>query len=231
MNYDDYLLINYTLPFLGVLITAIAQIFINISYSKYRTVPIAKKMTGLETARAILDANGRSNVKINKVSGKLTDHYDPRNKTVNLSRDIYEGYSIASVSVAAHECGHAIQDKDNYTFLRIRAALVPLVSFSSKFGYIVVLIGLLFNIMGLAKFGIILLLAILLFQLVTLPVEFNASKRAGKELSKLNILAPYEQKDSKTMLTSAALTYVASLASTLLQILRLALIVAGRDDD
>ena len=222
---------TYILVIIGFLITLIAQIFVNSSYKKYKKVNVKSGLKGFEVARKMLDSNGLTNVKIEEVKGELTDHYDPRNKTVNLSRDIYEGYSIASVSVAAHECGHAIQDKDNYTFLRIRAALVPLVSFSSKFGYVVVLIGLLFNIMGLAKFGIILLLAILLFQLVTLPVEFNASKRAGKELSKLNILAPYEQKDSKTMLTSAALTYVASLASTLLQILRLALIVAGRDDD
>ncbi|MGN1358393.1 MAG: zinc metallopeptidase [Bacilli bacterium] len=231
MNYNSYLLIDYGLPLLGVLITALAQLFINRSYNKYRLVETKKKMTGAETARAILDANGLTNIKINKVSGKLTDHYDPKKKTINLSREIYEGDSIASVSVAAHECGHAIQDKDNYTFLRIRASLVPIVNFSSKFGYIVVIIGLIFNIIGLAKFGIFLLLLILLFQLVTLPVEFNASSRAGSQLLSLNILSDYEQDDSKTMLKAAAFTYVASLMSTLLQILRLALIVIGRDDD
>ena len=231
MNYNSYLLIDYGLPLLGVLITALAQLFINRSYNKYRLVETKKKMTGAETARAILDANGLTNIKINKVSGKLTDHYDPKKKTINLSREIYEEDSIASVSVAAHECGHAIQDKDNYTFLRIRASLVPIVNFSSKFGYIVVIIGLIFNIIGLAKFGIFLLLLILLFQLVTLPVEFNASSRAGSQLLSLNILSDYEQDDSKTMLKAAAFTYVASLMSTLLQILRLALIVIGRDDD
>lgn len=231
MNYNNFLLIDYGLPLLGIIITAIAQIYINKSYSKYQQIPIKKRMTGFETARAILDANGLSKVKINKISGKLTDHYDPRNKTINLSRDIYEEYSVASVSVAAHECGHAIQDKENYTFLRIRAFLVPLVNFSSKFGYIVVIIGLIFNILGLAKFGIYLLLLILLFQLVTLPVEFNASSRANKQLKALGVLEEYEQSDSKTMLRAAALTYVASLMSTLLQILRLALIVIGRDDD
>lgn len=231
MNYNSYLLIDYGLPLLGVLITALAQLFINRSYNKYRLVETKKKITGAETARTILDANGLTNIKINKVSGKLTDHYDPRNKTINLSREIYEGDSIASVSVAAHECGHAIQDKDNYTFLRIRASLVPIVNFSSKFGYIVVIIGLIFNVIGLAKFGIFLLLLILLFQLVTLPVEFNASSRAESQLLSLNILSDYEQDDSKTMLKAAAFTYVASLMSTLLQILRLALIVIGRDDD
>ena len=193
MNYNNFLLIDYGLPLLGIIITAIAQIYINKSYSKYQQIPIKKRMTGFETARAILDANG--------------------------------------VSVAAHECGHAIQDKENYTFLRIRAFLVPLVNFSSKFGYIVVIIGLIFNILGLAKFGIYLLLLILLFQLVTLPVEFNASSRANKQLKALGVLEEYEQSDSKTMLRAAALTYVASLMSTLLQILRLALIVIGKDDD
>ena len=231
MNYSSYLIIDYGLPLLGVLITALAQLFINRSYNKYRLVETKKKMTGAEVARAILDANGLNNVNVRKVSGKLTDHYDPKYKVIKLSREIYEGDSIASVSVAAHECGHAIQDKDNYTFLRIRASLVPIVNFSSKFGYIVVLIGLIFNIIGLAKFGIFLLLLILLFQLVTLPVEFNASSRAGSQLLSLNILSDYEQDDSKTMLKAAAFTYVAALMSSLLQILRLALIVIGRDDD
>ena len=230
MNYDDYLLINYTLPFLGVLITAIAQIFINISYSKYRTVPITKKMTGLETARAILDANGLSNVKINKVSGKLTDHYDPRNKTVNLSRDIYEGYSIASVSVAAHECGHAIQDKNGYTPLRIRHALIPLVNFSSYAGYFAIVIGAIASLTKLITIGLILECVILLFELVTLPVEFNASFRALKELEK-NMIDAKEIKGSKKVLRAAAFTYVASTASTALEILRLVLIFGKRDDN
>lgn len=231
MNYNEYMIINYGLPILGIIITALAQLFINRSYKKYKNSTTSKKITGYETARLILDKNGLSNVKINRVSGNLTDHYDPKNKTVNLSREIYEGDSIASVSVAAHECGHAIQDKDGYKFLRIRKALVPLVNFSSKFGYIVVMLGLIFNILGLATFGIYLLLAILLFQLITLPVEFNASNRAGKQLVNLNILEKYESDDSKTMLRAAAFTYVASLMTTLLQILRLVLIVVGRRDD
>ncbi len=231
MDYNYYFMIDYGLPLLGIIITFIAQIFIKISYQKYKNVPTTKKNTGYETARQILDANGLENVKINKVPGELTDYYDPQRKTVNLSREIYEGDSIASVSVAAHECGHAIQDKTGYRFLKIRRSLVPLVNFSSKFGYIVVVIGLIFNVVGLAKFGLYLLLAILLFQLVTLPVEFNASSRAGKELKRLNILNDYESGDSKTMLRAAAFTYVASLMSSLLQILRLALIVIGRDDN
>lgn len=231
MNYNEYYFIEYTIPILGILITAIAQIFINISYKKNSVIKTNSQKTGYETARKILDSNGLQNIKINQVSGKLTDHYDPRNKSINLSREVYEGTSISSVSVAAHECGHAIQDKNNYFFLKFRASLVPFVNFSSKFGYIVVILGLIFNIIGLSKFGIGLLSLILLFQLVTLPVEINASKRAEAQLLELDIIDKQEQKKSKRVLTAAALTYVASLMTTFLQLLRLVLIVLGRDDD
>ncbi|MDO4394670.1 MAG: zinc metallopeptidase [Mycoplasmatota bacterium] len=231
MNYNDYFLIEYTIPFLGFLITLLAQIYVMSSYNKYRNIPTSGKKTGADTARKILDANGLENVKINKITGNLTDHYDPRNKTVNLSADIYDGTSISSVSVAAHECGHAIQDKEGYTFMKIRSLLVPITNFSSKIGYLVVIIGLIFNAIGLAKFGLILLLSILLFQLITLPVEFNASSRAKKQLIKLNIVDNDELSDSSSMLRAAAFTYVASLVTSLLQILRLALIVFGRDKD
>ena len=157
--------------------------------------------------------------------------YNPKNKTVSLSEDIYDGTSIASISVAAHECGHAIQHKEGYIFLKIRSFLVPFTNFSTKIGYFVVVIGLIFNLLGVAKFGIYLLLVILLFQLVTLPVEFNASSRAKKQLNKLNIVTEDEDSGVKSMLLAAAFTYVASLVSTLLQILRLALIVFSRNDD
>ena len=231
MDYNQYMFIEYTIPTIGILITALAQIFINISYKKTSLIKTSSQKTGYETARKILDKNGLTNIKINQVSGKLTDHYDPRNKSINLSREVYEGTSVASVSVAAHECGHAIQDKDNYFFLKIRASLVPFVNFSSKFGYIVVILGLIFNIIGLAKFGIGLLSLILLFHLITLPVEINASKRAEVQLLELNIVDSSEQKKSKKMLIAAALTYVASLMTTFLQLLRLVLIVLGKDDD
>lgn len=231
MGYEKYMLIDYGLPLLGIIITAIAQMFISINYSKYKKYFTESNTTGCEAARKILDSNGLTNVKIKRVAGSLTDHYDPRNKTVNLSQEIYDGDSISSVSVAAHECGHAIQDKDGYFFLRFRAALVPFVNFSSKLGYLVVIIGLIFNAIGLAQFGIALLLVILLFQLVTLPVELNASKIAKQQLINLNITTEEERKGSKKVLTAAALTYVASLLSSLLQILRLALIVANRKDN
>lgn len=227
----DYVTINYTLPFLGFIITLIAQIYVNNSYNKYKYQGLKKKTTGAEVARTILDRNGLQNIKIEEVQGNLTDHYDPKSKKIRLSTDIYKGDTIAAASVAAHECGHAIQHKENYTFLKIRSSLVPVVNFSTKFGYIAVMIGLLFSSYKIAIVGLILLLAMLLFQVVTLPVEFNASSRAKKQLVDLNIIDTYELQDSKTMLNAAALTYVASVLTTLLQILRLALIIFGRRDD
>ena len=231
MGYNEYLFIDYGLPFLGLLITAIAQIIVTSNYNKYRIEHTRKNITGASVARQIIDKNGLKEVKIEKISGNLTDHYNPKNKTVSLSEDIYDGTSIASISVAAHECGHAIQHKEGYIFLKIRSFLVPFTNFSTKIGYFVVVIGLIFNLLGVAKFGIYLLLVILLFQLVTLPVEFNASSRAKKQLNKLNIVTEDEDSGVKSMLLAAAFTYVASLVSTLLQILRLALIVFSRNDD
>lgn len=227
----DYMTINYTIPFLGFIITLIAQIYVNNSYNKYKYQGLKKKTTGAEVARTILDRNGLQNIKIEEVPGNLTDHYDPKSKKIRLSLDIYKGDTIAAASVAAHECGHAIQHKENYTFLKIRSSLVPVVNFSTKFGYIAVMIGLLFSSYKIAIVGLVLLLAMLLFQVVTLPVEFNASSRAKKQLVDLNIIDTYELQDSKTMLNAAALTYVASVLTTLLQILRLALIIFGRRDD
>lgn len=231
MDYSDYMIVNYAIPFLGFLITFIAQLYVNNSYNKYKYQSLKKRITGAEVARNILDQNGLKNIKIAEVSGNLTDHYDPKNQIVRLSTDIYRGDTIAAASVAAHECGHAIQHKDGYVFLKIRSLLVPLVNFSTKIGYLVVIIGIIFSAPKIAIIGLILLLAMLLFQIVTLPVEFNASNRAKKQLIELNIIDNHELHDSKTMLNAAALTYVASVLTTLLQILRLALIVFGRRDD
>ena len=231
MTANEYIYINYGLPLLGFVITLIAQMYMTSNYNKYKCQDAKSKKTGAETAREILDTNGLRDIKIKEVKGNLTDHYDPKKKVVSLSSDIYHGTTIASVSVAAHECGHAIQDKENYTFLRVRNSIVPLVNFSSKIGYIVIIIGLMFGAPKVAIIGLIMLLAMLLFQLITLPVEFNASKRAKKQLVDLRIITDYELDDSKTMLNAAALTYVAGLLTTLLQILRLALIVMRRSDD
>ena len=141
----DYITINYTIPFLGFIITLIAQIYVNNSYNKYKYQGLKKKITGAEVARTILDRNGLQNIKIEEVRGNLTDHYDPKSKTIRLSSDIHSGDTIAAASVAAHECGHAIQHKENYSFLKIRSSLVPVVNFSTKIGYVAVMIGLLLS--------------------------------------------------------------------------------------
>lgn len=224
----DYTLINYGLPLLGLIITSIAQLFITSSYNKYKGINVQKQKHGYDVAREILNKNGLNNVNVEQVSGNLTDHYDPRTKTVRLSSDIYAGTSIASVSVAAHECGHAIQDKEGYTPMIIRSKLVPVVNFATRIGYIVIAIGLILGALNLARIGVIMLLSMLLFQVVTLPVEFDASRRGKRELKELSILDNSEQNGASTMLRAAAFTYVASVLSTVLQILRLFLIISSR---
>lgn len=231
MDYSDYMVINYAIPLLGFLITFVAQIYVNNSYNKYKYQSLKKRVTGAEVARDILNKNGLKNIKIVEVKGNLTDHYDPKKKVISLSTDIYNGDTIAASSVAAHECGHAIQHKEGYIFLKIRTLIVPLVNFSTKIGYLAIIIGLIFSSYKIAIIGLILLLAMLLFQIITLPVEFNASKRAKKQLAELNIINDSELEDSNVMLRAAALTYVASVLTTLLQILRLAMIIFRRRDD
>ena len=221
--------LNYLLIFISILITTISQILISISYSKYKKVLNNKDLTGFDVARKILDSNGLSNIMILEVKGNLTDQYDPGRKVIKLSTDIYHGSSIASAAVAAHECGHAIQDKTKYIPMRIRSNLVPFVNICTKIGYLAIMIGVIFSYL-LVELGIILLLAMLLFQLITLPVEFNASKRAMKELERLHLLDKEEKNYAKNMLIAAAFTYVASLLSTLLEILRYVLIFTDRDN-
>lgn len=227
----EYFLTDYGLIILSAVIALAAQFFINHNYKKFSKQNSRRGVTGAETARRILDNNGLQNVSVSSVSGHLSDHYNPKNKTVNLSEDIYNGSSIAAISVAAHECGHAIQDKNGYLFLRIRSALVPITNFASYAGYFAILIGLFFSFLSLIRIGIILEFVILLFQLVTLPVEFNASSRALKQIEELGLLDSEEHKGGKKMLTSAAMTYVASVATAIIQIVRLLLILRGRDDD
>ncbi len=222
------LFIVYGLAIISLLITAGAQAFISSSYSKFSKVMNYNQITGKEAAVKILNANGLQNIKVVETSGYLSDHYDPKNKVVRLSTDNYNKSSIAAVSVACHECGHAIQDKVGYTFLRIRSSLVPVVNLCSKAGYVAILIGCLLSAMGLVWIGIAAEVIILFFQVVTLPVEFNASKRGLNELKKSNMFNSSELKDGKTVLTAAALTYVASVATTLIQIFRLILIYGNR---
>lgn len=233
MGYGYYYDPTYILVVIGFIITLIAEIGVKGSYSKYKRINASKMITGREVARRILDANGLDNVQVKEVAGTLSDHYNPSDKTVNLSTDIYKDSSIASIAVAAHECGHAIQDKVGYKFLRIRHSIIPTVNICSKLGYFVVVIGLLFGSFNLAMIGLFLLCTILVFQLVTLPVEFNASHRAKKELIKLNLVDQKETSGVKSMLFSAAMTYVASVANTLLQMFRMLLIILNsrRSDD
>ena len=223
--------VYYALPIIALAITSFAQLLITTNYSKYKQVNSARGKHGYQVAREILDKHGLTKVSVEQVAGNLTDHYDPKTKVVRLSEDIYSGTSIASVSVAAHECGHAIQDKVGYVPMRIRSMLVPLVNFSTKIGYLVIMIGLAAGLLKVAIIGIILLLSMLLFQLVTLPVEFDASRRGKKELDELNILNSSEQRGSSKMLRAAAFTYVASVLSTLLEIFRLALMALSRRDN
>ena len=222
---------TYILVIIGAILTMIAQGLVTGRYNKYKKMDASKNYSGKDIARKILDANDLKNVKVQEVSGTLTDHYDPSNKTVNLSTDIYEGNSISSVAVAAHECGHAIQDKVGYTFLRIRHAMVPTVNICTKLGYVVIIIGIAAGIFNLAMIGLILVGAILLFQLVTLPVEFNASSRAKKQLKELNLVNETDSTGISDMLFAAALTYVAALASSILQVLRFLLMILGRRRD
>ena len=167
---------------LSIIISSAASLFINSNYKKYKKVRVASGKTGYDVAREILDKNGLKEVLVLETQGELTDHYDPSKKVVKLSTDIYHNSTIASTAVAAHECGHAIQDKENYSMLRLRASLVPIVNLSTKIGYIAILIGILANSVKMFNIGILMEVLMLLFQLVTLPVEFNASNRALKKI-------------------------------------------------
>lgn len=215
---------NLFLYILILVIPIIAQIRINLAYSKYKKVKNDKGITGFEVARKILDSNGLEDIYVVETSGNLTDHYDPSRKVIKLSKDIFHGSSIAASSVAAHECGHAIQDKDGYIFMRIRSFLVPVVNLVSSLSWIVIFIGLIAEAFNIFIFGIGLISISLVFQLVTLPVEFDASKRANEELVKLKLVNKDESDGVKSMLEAAAMTYVASVLTSILEIIRLILI-------
>lgn len=213
----------------SLVITLGAQAYINSMYKKTKKIELSKGITGHDVARKILDSNGLNDVKIIESSGILSDHYDPRSKTINLSPEVFCKASIAACSVAAHECGHAIQDKDGYFFLRLRSFIVPFVNIASYLGYISIVVGLFLSAFDLIWLGIFMEFVILFFQLITLPVEFNASNRALKQLNDLDIVSSDEMVYSKKMLFAAALTYVASVATAVLQIARLFLMVRRND--
>ena len=212
-----------------IFLPIIAQLKIKGTYNKYMKVKNESELTGAEAAKMILKKNGLSNVNVYETSGTLTDYYDPKKKMVVLSSDIYNSKSVSSVAVAANECGHAIQDKENYKFLRFRSALVPIVNFTSRIAFIFIIFGFIFEALDLLDVGIICLLVGLLFQLVTLPVEFNASTRAKDQLEICGIVRSKEKSGVKQVLSAAAFTYVAGFIAEALQILRLVLISRNRD--
>lgn len=211
-----------------IALPTLAQFSIRSTYNTYANEMNSVKIKGKDVARKILDKNGLSNVTISEISGELTDHYDPRKKHINLSSSIYNEASISAVSVAAHEVGHAIQDKEAYAFLRFRSSMVPVVNFTSRFATIFIFLGFATELLGIAYIGIALMSFGLLFQLITLPVEFDASRRARIELKNLGLISDKDVKGTKKVLKAAAFTYVASFLATALQILRLVLISSNR---
>lgn len=221
---------NLLILFAMLIIPAIAQMLVMSSYGTYRNIENKKGVSGFEVARKILDKNGLQDIYVVETKGNLTDHYDPKRKVVRLSHEVYHGTSIASLSVAAHECGHAIQDKVGYTYMRFRSFIFPAVHFATGISYFVIFLGLLAESLEILWLGICLVGTGLVFQLVTLPVEFNASKRSKKEIDALNLASEEEQIGVSKMLSAAASTYLAGVLTSALEILRLALLFGNRED-
>lgn len=222
---------TYILLIIGMLLSLAASAKLKSTFAKYRRIRSASGLTGAEAAARILRAAGITDVQIRAIPGSLTDHYDPRTKTVSLSQDIYGQTSLAAVGVAAHECGHAIQHAVHYAPLEMRSAIVPVANLGSSLSWPLFLIGLLAGIRPLTTAGIVLFSLAVLFQLVTLPVELNASSRALRMLEGTGILGVSEVKGARKVLTAAALTYVAALAASILQLLRLLILAGGRRND
>ena len=225
---------TYILVVIGAIICMIASAKVKTTFNKYSQYRSYSGMNGAQVAQRVLEAAGIYDVTVRHVSGNLTDHYDPSTKTVNLSDPVYNSYSVAALGVAAHECGHAIQHAKNYAPLSLRSALVPVANFGSMLAWPLILIGLFINGRSstlIIDLGIVLFSAAVLFQLVTLPVEFDASRRALVMLRTQNILSDDELKNTRKLLNSAAFTYVASAAAAILQLLRIILLVGGRRDD
>ena len=228
--YDSYYMIGYLLVIVGAIIMALAQMKVSSAYNKYSRIENSRHLTGRDVAYEILNQHGLSDVQIYEVKGHVSDHYNPSNLTLNLSSEIYHGTSIASLAVAAHECGHALQHQEGYKPLTFRNMIVPVCNISQTIGWVAILLGLFIGKSSISWLGVLLMSLMLLFQIVTLPVEFDASSRA---LSILNdrYLTEDEYPGAKKMLTAAALTYVAAMLSTLLSLLRIVLMVMSRDRD
>lgn len=218
---------TYILVLIGALISMVASINVNSTYRRFSTVMSMRGVRAEEAAQRILHDAGIYDVRIERIRGELTDHYSPSEKVLRLSDAVYGSTSVAAIGVAAHECGHAIQHKVGYVPLSLRSLSVPVANIGSKLSWPLILIGLLISYTPLAQIGVILFLAVVLFQLITLPVEFNASHRALQVLKQDSMLSMDELSGARKVLTAAALTYVAALFSTILQLLRLVMIVNG----
>jgi Zn-dependent membrane protease YugP len=224
MEVDPMFLIYFAII---ILIPLWAQMRVKGAYKRYSQVPASSQMRGAEVARKILDENGLYHVGVEETRGFLSDHYDPRSKTVRLSSGNYHGHSVAAAAIAAHEVGHAIQDQEEYAFLRFRHTLVPVANLGSNFAWILIMIGIFASMSNMLLLGIIFMAGAVLFQLVTLPVEFNASNRAMEQVVSAGIIRNDEERETKKVLNAAALTYVAAAAVAVLELLRLILIYTG----
>lgn len=231
MFYPYYIDPTYLILIPAILISAWAQFKVSSTFNKFSTVRSINGYTGAQVARILLNDAGLQEVEIQQVPGKLSDHYDPRAKVLRLSSDVYGSTSVASIGVAAHEVGHAIQDKESYSALVFRNAIVPVVNFSSSLSWILFFIGILLSYSTLVTIGIILFSVVVLFQLVTLPVEFNASSRALKLLEARGILYDKEVDGARKVLSAAALTYVAATLMAVLQLVRLIAISNRNSND
>lgn len=216
----------------AILLSLYAQFKISSSYKHYSQIRSQSGLTGAQAARAILNSNGLYDVRVEPIRGHLSDHYDPRTRVINLSEDVYQGTSLSSVAVAAHETGHALQHASGYFPMQLRSSFVPVANFGSGAGTMLIMVGLF-----VPQFGLILQLGILaftfavLFQLITLPVEYNASHRALTLLQEGRMLGGEEVRGARAVLNAAALTYVAAALAAVLQLVRFILIARGRDDD
>lgn len=230
LYWNSYYMIGTIFVALAAILAIWAQTKVQTTYRRYKKIPNRKGITGYQVAREILDNEGLRDIAIYEVKGQLSDHYNPGKKTINLSTDIYHGTSIAALAVAAHECGHAIQYKEKYIPISFRNAILPVANIGQYLGWIAIVLGLAIGHTNIAWVGFLLMCGILFFQLVTLPVEFNASSRA------LGILNTYYLDDTeyigaKKMLSAAAMTYVASMISTLMSMLRIFLMIIGNSRD
>lgn len=218
------------LYFLAIIIPIAAQIYVSYTYNRFKKVKNDFGLTGFDVAKKILEVNGLEKLYVVETQGRLTDHYDSSRKTIRLSSEVYHEESIAALAIAAHECGHALQDKEGYFFLRLRAMIYPVVSIGTKFAYVLLIIGFLFELMNMIIVAIALYGLGLVFQLITLPVEFDASKRALNMLRSLHICNQVGDDGTGKMLRAAAFTYVAGVLSSALEIIRL-LAIFNRERD